>query len=117
MDIKSQTNKMDNLVAQGQIVEAVKQYFANEASTSDYGKVATGNKTQMVEKMEGFLGAIQQVNGIKHHNSIVDGNQSASEFTFDFDMADGSKIFWHEIIRREWNNEGYVVREEYFNAS
>jgi len=71
----------------------------------------------MVTKMEGFAGAIAKVNGITHHGSIVDGNVSASEFTFDFDMQDGSKILWHEIIRRVWNDEGKVIQEEYFNAA
>ncbi|WP_420603632.1 hypothetical protein [Flagellimonas sp.] len=116
MDIKSLATKMDGIVAQGAIVDAVKQFFAEDATTADYNGVATTNKQQMVEKMEGFAGAIAQVNGITHHHTIVDGNVSASEFTFDFNMKDDSKIYWHEIIRRIWNDNGEVVQEEYFNA-
>ncbi len=70
----------------------------------------------MVIKMEGFVAGIGKVNGITLHHSIVERNVSASEFTFDFDMKDGSKIYWHEIIRRIWNDEGKVIQEEYFNA-
>ncbi len=116
MNIKDQATKMDGLVTQGAIVDAVKQFFADKATTSDYNGLATSNKSQMVEKMEGFAGAIAKVNGITHHHTIVDGNVSASEFTFDFDMKDDSKIYWHEIIRRIWNNSGEVIQEEYFNA-
>ena len=116
MNIKDQVQKMDAMVSQGAIVDAVKTYFANGAATSDYNNVTTNDKSQMVAKMEGFVGAIAKVNGISHHNTIVDENLSASEFTFDFDMKDGSKILWHEIIRRKWNNEGQVVAEEYFLA-
>jgi hypothetical protein len=116
MEIKNQVEKMDNLVSQGDMVGAITTFFADEAATSDYGKVTTDGKSQMIEKMEGFLGSIEKVNGITHHHSIVDGNVSASEFTFDFDMKDGSKIYWHEIIRRIWNEEGKITQEEYFNA-
>lgn len=116
MDIKSQANEMDNLVRQGDIVNAVKTFFSDNANTSDYKNVTTSNKAQMVEKMEGFTGAIANVNGITHHGTIVDGQTSASEFTFDFDMKDGSKILWHEIIRRVWNDDGQVDQEEYFLA-
>jgi hypothetical protein len=117
MNIKQEVTKMDATVAQGDIVNAVKNHFAENATTSDYGDVAgTTTKSEMVEKMEGFAGAIAQVNGITHHHSLVDDNLSASEFTFDFDMTDGSKVFWHEIIRRVWNADGKVVQEEYFNA-
>jgi len=117
MNIKDQVEKMDSMVSQGAIVDAVKTYFAESAATSDYNSVTTANKTQMIEKMEGFVGAIANVNGIKHHNTLVAENESASEFTFDFDMKDGSKILWHEIIRRKWNNDGRVVAEEYFLAN
>lgn len=116
MNIKEQVQKMDGMVSQGDIVNAVKEFFADDATSSDYGKTVMSNKNQMVGKMEGFLGSIAKVNGITHHRTIVDGNASASEFTFDFDMKDGSSIFWHEIIRRIWNDSGLVVQEEYFNA-
>mgnify|MGYP003633092291 FL=1 len=116
MDIKEKVLEMDSIVAKGAIVEAVKKFLAPGAKTSDYNKVTTANKAQMVEKMEGFADAIAKVNGIQHHHTIVDGNVSASEFTFDFTMKDNSAIYWHEIIRRIWSDKGEVVQEEYFNA-
>ena len=117
MNIKNQVEKMDRMVSQAAIVDAVKTFFAEGAQTADYKNVTTDGKSQMVEKMEGFVGAIAKVNGITHHRTIVDGNVSASEFTFDFDMKDESKILWHEIIRRVWNDEGKVTAEEYFQAN
>ena len=116
MDIKSLVTEMDSIVARGAIVEAVKKFFADNARTSDYNRITTENKSQMVEKMEGFADAIASVNGITHHRTIVDGLVSASEFTFDFQMKDYSSIYWHEIIRRIWNEKGEVIHEEYFNA-
>ena len=117
MNIKDQVQKMDNMVSQGDIVNAVKTFFSNNANTSDYGDVTTSGRDQMVEKMEGFTGSIAKVNGITHHRTMISDNSSASEFTFDFDMKDGSKVLWHEVIRRIWNNEGKVTNEEYFLAS
>ncbi|MEP2935486.1 MAG: hypothetical protein ABJM06_07195 [Gilvibacter sp.] len=116
MNIKEQAVKLDSMVAKGDIVNAVKDFFCSDANTSDYGGQATTGKDQMVAKMESFAGAIAAVNGITHHHTIVDGNVSASEFTFDFAMSDGSAIYWHEIIRRIWNDKGEVIEEAYFNA-
>ena len=115
MELNNLVKQMDALVSQGDMVSAIDRFFSDDAQTSDYADVQTSGKSQMVEKMNGFLGAIKNVNGITHHRSLVDGDVSASEFTFDFDMKDGSKIYWHEIIRRIWS-DGKVVQEEYFNA-
>ncbi|MGB1241147.1 MAG: hypothetical protein ACPG49_01410 [Chitinophagales bacterium] len=116
MNIKNEAQKMDAMVTQGAIVDVVKTFFADTAKTSDYNNLTTSGKAQMVEKMEGFVGSIAKVNRITHHHTLVDDYVSASEFTFDFDMKDGSQIYWHEIIRRVWNDEGKVTAEEYFQA-
>ena len=117
MDVNTQVKAMDALVTKGAIVEAVETFFSENAKTDDYGDVKTQGKAAMVDKMNGFVGSIAKVNGITHHATTVAGNRSASEFTFDFDMKDGSKVFWHEIIRRVWDEEGKVIEEEYFLAN
>lgn len=117
MDIRNLVTQMDAMVGQGAIVDAVKEYFCDNASTSDYSEVQTSGKAQMVEKMEGFTSAIAEVKAIKHHGTLIDGNTSASEFTFNFIMKDGSEILWHEIIKRSWGTDGKVQREEYFKAN
>ncbi len=119
MNIREQVQKMDAVVSTGAVVDAVKEFFADNVTTSDHGEGGkTASKAESVAKMEGFVAGIVNVNvnGITLHHTIVDGNVSASEFTFDFDMQGGGKVYWHEVIRRVWNDEGKVTQEEYFNA-
>lgn len=103
------------LMKQGKVVEATEQFFAPGAKTHDFTGVATNTRDEMVEKMTTFTSGIAKVNGITHHNSAVDGDTSFMEFTFDFDMADGSRILWHEVIRSQWK-DGKIVGEQYFQA-
>jgi hypothetical protein len=105
----------NEMVKNGQIVEAVEQYFASKATTVDFDGSVTKNKTELVDKMKGFTGAIAKVNGITQHHVALSGNTSFTEYTFDFDMKDGSKVLWHEIIRAVWEN-GEIVEEQYFKA-
>lgn len=111
-EILSSKNEM---VKKGQIVEATEKYFAPHAKTIDFDGTVTNDKSEMVTKMQGFAGAIAKVNGITLHHSSVNGDISFAEFTFDFDMKDGSKILWHEILRTVWQN-GQIVEEQYFKA-
>ncbi len=113
MQVAKHLSEMDIMVAKGQIVEAVDKFFSDKAETLDFDGTKTTTKAQMLDKMNGFLGGIRKVNGITLHHSIANGHISMSEYTFDFDMQDGSHILWHEIIRREWQ-DGKVVNEQYF---
>lgn len=103
------------MVKSGQIVEATEKYFADHAKTADFDGSTTNSKQEMITKMEGFAGAIANVNDITLHHANTEGNVSFAEYTFDFDMKDGSKILWHEIIRSVWDN-GKIVEEQYFKG-
>lgn len=113
MQIATLLAEMDAMVSKGQIVEAIDKFFASDSLTTDFDGTITKAKAETMAKLSGFVGAIQKVNGITLHHSIAGEDFSMSEFTFDFDMKDGSKILWHEIIRRKWKN-GKVVNEQYF---
>ena len=113
MQIANVLSEIDTMVSQGQIVEAVDKFFHAEAQTVDFEGTVTSTKEEMLTKMNGFVGSIQNVNGITLHHSIANDTVSMSEYTFDFDMKDGSHILWHEIIHREWK-DGKVIKEQYF---
>lgn len=105
----------NDMVLKGQIVEATERFFADSAKTTDFDGTITSDKSQMVEKMKGFAGAIAKVNEITLHNASASGNVSFAEFTFNFDMQDGSQVLWHEILRSVWEN-GMIVKEQYFKG-
>ncbi len=105
----------NEMVRQGQIVDATEKYFAPNAQTVDFDGTKTETKSEMVAKMQGFANAIAKVNGITLHQTSLTGNVSFAEFTFDFDMKDGSKVLWHEIIRSVWQ-DGLIVEEQYFKS-
>tara|TARA_A100000171_G_scaffold52838_1_gene73531 strand:- start:11097 stop:11450 length:354 start_codon:yes stop_codon:yes gene_type:complete len=112
IEIFSAKNEM---VKKGQIVEATEKYFAENAQTTDFDGTKTKDKSEMLNKMQGFAGAIAKVNGINLHHTSLSGDVTFAEFTFDFEMKDGSKILWHEILRTVWKN-GQIVEEQYFRA-
>lgn len=105
----------NEMVKKGQIVEATEKYFASSAKTIDFDGTVTNGKAEMLTKMQGFAGAIAKVNGITLHSTALNGNVSFAEFTFDFDMKDGSNLVWHEILRTVWQN-GQIAEEQYFKA-
>lgn len=105
----------NELVKQGKIVEATERFFAPNTKTIDFDGTVTNDKAAMVSKMEGFAGAIAKVNGISLHHTALNDTVSFAEFTFDFEMKDGSNILWHEIIRSVWEN-GQITEEHYFKS-
>lgn len=105
---------IDEMVSKGQILEVIDQHFDDHIKTYDHDGTITSNKAETRSKLAGFLGNIKSINEISHHRSLSNQDVTMSEFTFDFDMKDGSKVHWHEIIHRTWQN-GKIIEERYFN--
>ena len=52
----------NEMVKKGQIVEATEKFFASNAKSIDFDGTITNDKTAMLQKMQGFAGAIAKVN-------------------------------------------------------
>lgn len=105
----------NEMLKKGQIVEATEKYFASNVETIDFDGTVTNGKEEMLKKMQDFAGSIKNVNSIILHGASMNGEVSFAEFTFDFDMKDGSRVLWHEILKTVWSN-GQIIKEQYFKA-
>jgi hypothetical protein len=108
-------NEKNKMILDGKIVDASEKFFADNTRTYDFTGATTVGKKQHTAAMESFVGSIAKVNEISLLSSAVGDGMTFGEFTFRFDMKDGSKINWHEIIMSKWEN-GLIVEERYFQA-
>lgn len=105
----------NEMITKGQIVEAYEKFFSTDAKTMDFTGILTSSRDELVAKEKGLLEKMKTLNGITLKCASITGDVSFAEFTFDFDMKDGSKIVWNEIIRSVWKN-GKVTEETYFKG-
>lgn len=111
MNLKEQLTQLDGLVTQGKILDAVDQFSHNDILTKDVKAEEVMGKARKM--LEGFVNSIAKVNGITLLSSAFGDNVTMSEYIIDFDMKDGSKLYWNEVIRRVWR-DGKVINERYY---
>jgi hypothetical protein len=109
------SNKMNELVTNGQLVDAAQKYYASNIKTIEFDGRITEGKQAAMKKLTDFVDSIQKVNEITLLRSAFDDNASFSEYILDLEMKDGSNIYLHEIVRSLWEN-GQVVEERYFKG-
>ena len=114
-NLQELSNAKNEMVTNGQIIDAAEKYFASNIKTIDFDGTVSEGKQATMKNLNDFVGSIQKVNQIALLRSASYENVSFSEYIFSFEMKDGSKIYWHEIIRSLWEN-GQIVEEQYFNG-
>ena len=106
MVLKKQLQHLDELIAQGKLLDAVDRFYDESAT-------ATAEKRHYATAL---LADVENINGTHLLNSTYsDDGVTMSEFAHDYTMKDGSHKQWNEIIRRRWANDK-VVDEKVFRT-
>ncbi|HEU4554425.1 MAG TPA: hypothetical protein VFS25_16375 [Chitinophaga sp.] len=114
-NLRELSNTMNEMVTNGQLVDAAEKYYAPNIRTVEFDGRVTEGKQAAMKKLNDFVGSIQKVKEISLLRSVSDDNASFSEYVLNFEMKDGSDIYLHEIVRSLWEN-GQIVEERYFKG-
>ena len=114
-NLKQKVDALDSMVSQGQIIQALEEFFHPEIRTQEGNGDISSGKADKKTMLEGFFSGISSVNEIKLHSNAVGDDVTLSEFTIDLTQNDGSPILWNEVIRRQWK-DGLVINERYYTA-
>lgn len=114
-NLQELSKAMNEMVANGQLVDAAEKYHASNIRTIEFDGRVTEGKQAAMKKLNDFVGSIQKVKEITLIRSASDGNASFSEYILHFEMKDGSDLYLHEIVRSLWEN-GQIVEERYFKG-
>ena len=108
-------NEKNSMTVNGEFDKANRKFYAETTKTFDFTGKTTNGKEEHTHAMQDFISTIAKVNEVMLLNTAIGDDMTFAEFIFDFDMKDGSTIYWHEIIASKWK-DGLIVEERYFKA-
>lgn len=114
-NIQKSAMSMNEMVANGQLIEAAEKFYAPDIRTVEFDGTITEGRQAAMKKLTDFVSAIKKVKEITLLRSASENNASFAEYILDIDMKDGSNISMHEIVRSLWENDR-VVEERYFKG-
>ncbi len=114
-DIKDKDRKMNELIDNGQILEAFETYVAEDVVMDDQleddgpweGKEANR------EREKEFVNFIDEVHNVELHDEAVEGDVSFSEWTYHVTFKNGDVMDRRQIERRKWE-DGEVTDVMFF---
>lgn len=113
MSIRESVQHLIALVEQGNFLEAIETYYAEDATMQENGDAPRVGLPALLANERKALEAVQTWH-VKHAESyIVDGDRSAIHWLFDMSDASGRHRTFDEIAWQEWR-DGKIVRERFF---
>ena len=115
MNTKENVQAVIDGILAGKILETFDAYYADDVVMSENKKDERVSKAKNREYELQFLGNIQDFHGAKVGRTLVDGDNSAVEWTFDVTFKGGSRVVMEQVALQTWK-DGKIIREDFYHG-
>ena len=100
-------------VEQGKYVEALEEFYAQDATMQENGKPPRVGLKKLVEHERGVMGAFKEIRTLPVKTWLVHGDHVVINWVFEFTRANGTRLRMDEIALQRWSGDR-VVEERFF---
>jgi len=116
LELLSNVNKVVSLLAEGQFINAMETYLADDVQLFEGNNPPKTGKAFCLAEEEKLLATVTAFHG---YNVIsgpaVKGDTTFYEAVMEFDTNDGAKHRFEQVVRTQWK-DGKIINERYYHA-
>ena len=111
MSIKPQVLDLISLVENGQMLEAMNRYYAENVAMQESVSPPTVGFAENYAREQAFYGSLKELR-FSLVSVVVEGDRAAINWVVDYTTADGTQYRMDEIAIQTWRG-GKIVQERY----
>jgi hypothetical protein len=114
-EIRSRAEALHTAVAEGRLLEAFDEYYAENVAMREGSAEPTVGKAANRAREEAWLATVAEFRGYEVKAIAVDGDVSFVETVMDYVDQDGNAVHGEQVARALWS-EGRIVDERFYSA-
>ena len=113
MPTRERVEALIAMVEAGRYVEAIEQFYTEDASMQENNQPPRGPRAKLVEGEKKTLAAHKEARTLPGSTYVVDGDVAVIRWTFVFTRKDGSSFRMEELAHQRWRGDR-IVEERFF---
>ena len=101
------------LVERGKYVEAIEQFYADDASMQENNQPPRKGLDVLVKRERGVMASFKSIRTLPVETFLVDGDHVVIRWVFEFTRSDGKVLRMDELALQRWRGDK-VVEERFF---
>ena len=101
------------MVEQGKFVEAIEEFYTEDATMQENGEPPRGGRDRLVEGERKVLAAHKEARTLPGSSFVLDGDQAVIRWTFVFTRHDGRSFRMEELALQRWRGDR-IAEERFF---
>ncbi len=115
MDIKQKVAKLNDMILNGQALEAFEEFYHEDVVMSENGQDLRKGKKASREFEEDFFSKIVAFNGAEVKNVAFGDNVSMVEMFMDYEHSEWGHKKFTQVAVQEWK-DGLIIRETFYHG-
>ena len=112
MPSREPVDALISMVEQGKFVEAIQEFYAEDASMQENNAPPRVGRDKLVEHERGVMAAHKEIRALPVESFLVDGDRVVIRWVFEFTRHDATRFRMDELAYQRW--EGDRIAEEKF---
>jgi hypothetical protein len=111
--VREHVETLIQLAEQGKFLEAIQQFYADDATMQENGKPPRVGLATLLENERRVLASAREVRVKRAESFVVDGDRAAIHWVFEFVDFEGRSRWIDELAYQVWR-DGKIIRERFF---
>lgn len=103
------------MVEQGKFVEAIEEFYTEDATMQENGEPPRGGRDRLVEGERKVLAAHKEARTLPGSSFVLDGDQVVIRWTFVFARHDGKTFRMEELALQRWRGDRIAVERFFYD--
>ena len=117
MPSRERIQSLIQAVEQGHILDALQKFYADDVTMQDNQNPPTVGKAANLTREAAFGGTIAHVHENRAASFLVDGDQAAIHWLFDFTDKEGKRFRFDQIALQTWRGDHIVSERFYYDTA
>jgi len=113
MPSRERVESFIGLVESGKYVEAIREFYAEDASMQENGEPPRAGRDRLIEHEWRMLAAHQAARTLPGTTYVLDGDRVVIHWTFEFTRRDGKRFRMEELALQRWRGDR-IAEERFF---
>ena len=103
------------LVEQGKFVEAIQEFYTEDASMQENSAPPRVGRDKLVEHERGVMAAHKEIRALPVESFLIDGERVVIRWVFEFTRHDGTRFRMDELALQRWRGDRIVEERFYYD--
>lgn len=116
MDIRTRARQLQDYIARGRILDAMREFYAPQVAMQENGGPPTVGLEANIERERQFLDGVGKWKGATVRTLAVDGDATLVESVIEFEDTQGRPVRLEQVAAQRWK-DGRIVHERFYYDS